>query len=430
VQGNFIGTDVSGNSAIPNTIAGVGIVNAPANTMGGSAAARNLISGNATNGIYITSNSATANVIQGNYIGVNSSGTAAIANGFLLPLVQIAGGIDISAAPATIIGGSNPGEGNLISGNLRDAICIGEPGASNSVILGNLIGVQADGTSPLGNEWNAVEITFDASGVGGGSGTVIGGSAPGEGNVMAYATLGERSGVRIRTPTAGPLNTNILVRGNSIYANGGSGNSGLAITIGPKVSPLSPNANDGCDADDGANHLQNFPVLNVAYSDTAHTVVTGTLNSTANKIFLLQFYKNSAALPGNVQGQTFLGDATITTAAGCSTNFSATLNTTSTIGDLITATATDATNNTSEFSAAIAVAARPRLNFTSSTVNTNQFSLAWPTNASGFSLQATTNLSPVVIWTPVTNTAVVAGTNFSVTLTRTNGNRFFRLVFP
>ncbi len=429
VQGNFIGTDVNGTNAVGNAIAGVGIDEASANTIGGSGA-RNVISGNANNGIYVRSNTAVANLIKGNYIGANLSGTAAIANGLALPIINIAGGIDISAAPATIIGGSNPDEGNLISGNLRDAICISEPGASNSVILGNLIGVQADGISPLGNEWNSVEVTINSSGIGGGSGTVIGGSAPGEGNVMAYATLSERNGVRIRTPTAGSPNTNILVRGNSIFRNGGSGNTGLAIALGPKFSPLSPNANDGCDGDDGANHLQNFPVLTVAYADTTHTLVTGALNSTANKTFLLQFYKNSTAIPGVVQGQTFLGDASVTTAGSCSTNFSITLNTPSAVGDLITASATDSNNNTSEFSAAVAVATRPTLVFTNSAANTNQFTLAWPTNAPGFSLQATTNLSPVIVWSPVTNNAVVAGTNFSVTLTRTNRNRFFRLIFP
>jgi hypothetical protein len=81
--GNFIGTDITGTATIPNGAAGVHIVLwASNNTIGGiTATQRNVISGNAQQGILIDGATATGNVIQGNFIGTNAVGTAAIPNG-------------------------------------------------------------------------------------------------------------------------------------------------------------------------------------------------------------------------------------------------------------------------------------------------------------------------------------------------------------
>ena len=73
--GNFIGTDVSGTYAVANA-EGVKIALAPGNTIGGSVAgAGNLISGNAT-GVDIFNPAATGNVVFGNLIGTDSTGTS------------------------------------------------------------------------------------------------------------------------------------------------------------------------------------------------------------------------------------------------------------------------------------------------------------------------------------------------------------------
>src|SRR5438128_12253638 len=70
VQGNFIGIDALGKTAIGNALAGVELSGVTNNTVGGSTpVARNVISGNRQNGIYITNS--TANTVEGNFIGVD-----------------------------------------------------------------------------------------------------------------------------------------------------------------------------------------------------------------------------------------------------------------------------------------------------------------------------------------------------------------------
>ena len=81
VQGNFIGTDPTGATAIPNQFAGIGIFS-PGNTIGGTAQGeRNIISGNGDYGILISggdNSDASANLIQGNFIGTDAGGSAAL----------------------------------------------------------------------------------------------------------------------------------------------------------------------------------------------------------------------------------------------------------------------------------------------------------------------------------------------------------------
>lgn len=347
IQGNFIGTTLLGTASLSNGFAGIGLTNAPANLIGGTNAGEgNVISGNHLNGVYLQGR-ANGNVFQGNFIGTDVHGMNALPNGAGLPIADFAGGIDVSAAAGNRIGGSESGAGNLISANLRNAIAIGDLGATNNVIQGNRIGVKADGVSPLGNEWHGVEIRT----AGGGANTVIGGTIPGAGNVLAHATLGQRSGVRIRSASS---NTGILVRGNSIYFNGGSGATGLGIDIGA----FGVNANDGCDTDTGGNLLQNYPVLTNAQSAGNVTVVRGILNSAPSTTFLLQFYANPIPEPsGLVEGKVFLGDWTVTTDGTCNGAFTALLTNGVPAGQRITATATDPANNTSEFSTNLTVEA-------------------------------------------------------------------------
>src|SRR5262249_33370928 len=110
IEGNFIGTDASGNFAISNFVAGVNIENsASQNTVGGlSSAARNIISGNGANGMLIVS-FASQNLVEGNYIGTNAAGTGALGNGF---------GLEINFHTTdNTIGGTVVGAGNVISGN-------------------------------------------------------------------------------------------------------------------------------------------------------------------------------------------------------------------------------------------------------------------------------------------------------------------------
>ncbi|MFQ5614192.1 MAG: choice-of-anchor Q domain-containing protein, partial [Anaerolineae bacterium] len=149
-------------------------------------------------------------------------------------------------------------------------------------------------------------------------------------------------GVRV---LSGPGNT-----GNAITANRIFNNTGLAIDLGGDgVTP-----NDAGDADSGPNNLQNFPVLQRAIPAGSSTNIEGLLNSTPETVFNLEFFANPACDPsGFGQGQTFLGAISATTDLAGTARFTGTLPAATTNGQFVTATATDPSGNTSEFSPCI-----------------------------------------------------------------------------
>ena len=135
ILGNYIGVDQTGNSAQPNAVAGIVIyLGAHGNTIGGAAAgAGNVISGNMFHGVFIGDAGTNNNMVQGNYIGLNAAGNAAIAN---------LTGLEITAgAQSNTIGGTAAGAGNTISGNGADGISINAVGTQSNVVQGNFIGV-------------------------------------------------------------------------------------------------------------------------------------------------------------------------------------------------------------------------------------------------------------------------------------------------
>ncbi|MCP4418595.1 MAG: CSLREA domain-containing protein, partial [Chloroflexi bacterium] len=147
IQGNIIGLDVSGMIDLGNGNHGIDFNNATDNTIGGTTTtARNIIAGNDQDGIHLTSPATIGSLIQGNYIGTNISGAAALGNGD--------DGIDVSnGANNTTIGGATAGEGNLISGNGDEGIHLTSNTNSTAEILvqGNYIGTNAAGTAVIGN---------------------------------------------------------------------------------------------------------------------------------------------------------------------------------------------------------------------------------------------------------------------------------------
>ena len=171
ILGNNIGTSSTGAQAIGNTSNGIYVYDSGSNIIGGSLAnERNVISGNAGSGIQIRGSVSTNNVIQGNYIGINSAGVAALGNinGILLNL----------GANNTQIGGKNPGEGNLISGNLI-GIGLTDSGTNYNSIYGNYIGTDINGTTAVANSNEGIRIKFGASH------NSIGGANAGEANVIS-----------------------------------------------------------------------------------------------------------------------------------------------------------------------------------------------------------------------------------------------------
>ena len=114
VQGNFIGTDASGQVALGNTLSGVTILGGNSNLVGGTTtAARNIISANKLAGVYITTNSV-GNLVQGNFIGVDATGANALGNA--------TNGISIDSASLNTVGGTTAGARNIISGNTNYGI--------------------------------------------------------------------------------------------------------------------------------------------------------------------------------------------------------------------------------------------------------------------------------------------------------------------
>jgi parallel beta-helix repeat protein len=153
VIGNFIGMDPSGTAALMN---GTGIrvtYNSRQNIIGGSdPAARNIISGNGSIGVQFSDEQTDENVLTGNYIGTDTSGTVAIENSWR--------GVYISnGAKRNIIGGPQRSDGNLISGNNWDGIRIAGADTDSNLIQNNLIGTDCQGTSGLRNAGNGIELS-------------------------------------------------------------------------------------------------------------------------------------------------------------------------------------------------------------------------------------------------------------------------------
>jgi hypothetical protein len=400
-QGNSVGTNAAGNAAIPNSSstpgrAAVDIIGANNLIGGGGPGMGNLISGNNLDALAA---SGPGNVIQGNLIGTNAAGTARLGNfgnglsiaqsPFLAPLPIIVGGtqpaernlisgnsigilvngsdgvirgnfigtditgtldlgntmdgIFLNSGDGLLIGGSASGAGNLISGNDRFGILIARSESAGHRIQGNRIGTKVDGVGALGNSSDGIAFGTDFFGGTNGIGPVdslIGGTEAGAGNTIAFNT---GRGVNI---AAGQR---IAILSNSVFANG---------QLGIDLNANGPTPNDAGDADGGDNALQNFPVLSATITDGTRTSISGTLNSRANTAFVLEFFANSAAdASGFGEGQTLLASRSVTTDSSGNASFTVVVNSTVPVGHFIAATATDVVNDTSEFSLAKAVVA-------------------------------------------------------------------------
>jgi len=314
VQCNFIGTDETGTSAIPNTRNAVILgCDADFNLIGGpSPADANLLSGNDIDGVQMygdipcpAGGEPDDNTVQGNSIGLAKDGLTALGNGF---------------SGVSIFGDDRFPANNLILDNVIAAssgagVFIGDFIAGTEV-QGNFIGTDPTGSVDLGN---ATGVYSE-----GDPGTLIGGPAEGDANVVAFSTF---AGVVVGDFTnAGMGNT---IQRNSIYANGA-----LGIDLGDDGAT----ANDAGDADSGANGLQNFPDIASVALGPASFDVTYSVDSTTP--LTVEFFAAEAG-----EGRVFLGEDTYN--GGSPTVMLAT----GTPGvQSIVGTATDTDGNTSEFS--------------------------------------------------------------------------------
>jgi Right handed beta helix region len=392
--GNFIGTDAAGQRARGNHLIGVLINASSDNSIGGTGPGQgNLISGNDFQGIRISGAASTGNRIVANLVGTNRSGVAAVANG---SKVEDGDGIRIEGGRLNIIGGTTAAERNVLSGNHDDGIDLRD-GASDNMVQGNWIGIDASGRNPLGNGADGIFLQDASRNLIGGlcaeEGNVIGANGfngvflfgDSHDNVIANNFIGTNPqldrglGNSTRVSFAdgiflaqfdrpqGPSNNTILRNtiafnrdsavamdvstsanfgGNRIRENSIFGNGGVAIDLGSDgITP-----NDSLDLDGGPNGLQNFPVLNATtLQPGGNRTVTGTLDSTPSTTFRIEFFASSAAGEGAV----YLGFALVTTDAFGHAIITFTFAPVTGM-PFITVTATNhSTGDTSEFSAAV-----------------------------------------------------------------------------
>jgi hypothetical protein len=306
------------------------------------------------------------------YIGTDETGSTGKGNGWQ--------GIVINGSD-NVIGGANPEDGNLISNNNGSEIGIGgyEAVSSNTLVQGNMIGTDRTGMVALGKtvgvalcnakdclvkgnliSGNEIGVMFDGSSAEGNCieenliGTDVTGEGPLPNNEQGvYFPFSSNSNIVIGNRIAFNHNCGIIVGSdstqNTISNNSIFSNDGLGIDLGFDGITY----NDINDADSGANNLQNFPVLTWTNAGPGRLIVKGTIDTPSPRTVTVEFFANPVPDPGADpseygEGAMYLGSDRPNSKG----KFTATLPTVPP-GTLISATATDAYGNTSEFSANI-----------------------------------------------------------------------------
>ena len=186
VSGNYIGTDPTGTSAIGGSASGIRIFgDAGPNTFGGTAAgAGNVINGSGA-GIFIQGS---GSVFQGNLIGTDKTGMVALGNGS-------SGGILIAGnqSGGNTIGGTAAGARNIISGNANTGINVEGGSPTPNLIEGNFIGTDVTGAGDLGNGSDGIRVAYS----GDPTDTVIGGTGGRRGKPDRLQRKGRRGQRRL-----------------------------------------------------------------------------------------------------------------------------------------------------------------------------------------------------------------------------------------
>lgn len=326
ICGNRVGTDRAGKEPLGNGKGGI-VVGTSTTIDIGAPTSGNVVSANREAGISL--DGSTDILVRANRVGTAADGTCARDRQERCPLGNANVGVYLRDTSGSVVGGSKEGEGNVVAGNAHGqrlaGIAIGGTRARGNRVVGNLVGLAANGRTVVPNGGGGVWLLGGASDnvVGGarraqanviagngpacrcpavwlqGAGTernrilgnrigtladgkteapnhghgigitrgaarnLIGGEKPGEGNVIAFnGTARGYDGVRV-SPDAGPGND---IRGNRIFDN-----LGLGIDLGRDGVTL----DDEADADEGGNDVQNAPLLLSAKGETIRGVATG-----------------------------------------------------------------------------------------------------------------------------------------------------------
>jgi titin len=252
----------------------------------------------------------------------------------------------VNGASKNKIGGSGGvgvgGAGNVISGNGGDGVRIFGPGSNGNLVQGNDVGTDASGKAALGNTGHGVWLAQGAQN------NSIGGATASVGNVIAY---NHKAGVAVGTSALDASTLGDEVLSNSIFSN-----LGLGIDLGDDGvtanTPGSPHM--------GPNALQNTPVIDQVRVAGSSTTLLVRLNSIPNSTFTIQIFANTTPDPtGFGQGKTLVQTVQVTTdgTGNITGGFLAVVIPLNLAGQYLTATATDPTGDTSEFSQDVQVSA-------------------------------------------------------------------------
>ena len=283
IEGNYIGTDATGTVSISSSL-GISVDSADVTIGGSEPGAGNLVSGHSGDGIHFGGNNGH---VEGNRIGTDASGTA--------PLPNTANGLSIAGASGVRV------TGNIISGNGGGGVNLT---GSNCVVTNNFIGTDASGHFALGNGGPGIAIERDSND------NTIGDADPGIANIIAF---NGGDGVILSASPSSPPGKGNTVRRNVIYANRGLGINLVGLDFAPGPAP-----NDPMDADDGPNGMQNYPLITAITYGGATTTVSGLFGSAPNATFDLDFYGNAACAfrPHDyLQGESYMGSTTVLTDA-------------------------------------------------------------------------------------------------------------------
>jgi len=337
VLGNFIGVNAAGTAAVGNGTAGIFLLKGPTqNTIGGNRAgtacsgACNVISGNVREGILLSGTVIMSNTVQGNFIGINAAGTAAVPN--------MTTGIALYNGPLqNTIGGSRAGVAcdgpcNVISGNGQEGVRLFGTGTMSNPVSGNYIGMDPGGTITVANTTVGVMVRDGATNI-----SIGGPRAPGPCvDACNFIRGNGGAGVAVVSDTT----HFVTIRGNEIYANGGPG-----IDLGNDGVTA-----NGSDPRTGPNSRVNFPVGVTPYTSGGVVTITGLLSTTSAAPFTLDFYASQSARPNWFgEAQRYVGTYTttnntmpfsLTLAAGLPAGF-----------PFVSVSATNRDGETSEFSA-------------------------------------------------------------------------------
>ena len=377
IVGNFLGTDATGTHGAAQTVLGSSAVvirgGAAANQVGDVAPAdRNVISGNAFNGVAIADEGSVGNVVYNNLIGLSPDGAARLHNANH--------GVDIGlGASDNVVGGTQPGQGNVVSGNNWEGVELSHGVATTgNAVVGNFIGTDVTGTQPSVHAYNGhfgvrikdgpsgnriegnvignnhgggIEITTSSTRSYSSADNVVRGNRIGvalDGTPLPNSNVGievaqhatgtqigpdnviahNPSGVRVSGDAGTDFHT---ITRNSIYANA----PGLGIDLAPFGVANALNALDASGT--GANQSLNAPL--VAHATTELAAGTACPGCTV-EVFVADRPDGEHG-----EGRTFVGSAV----AGADRSFTVTVAGPA-VGEFVTATATDAVGNTSEFS--------------------------------------------------------------------------------